>query len=280
MPSAPASSSWGQRVDSLFVMPFFAGLTLAGLLPVVGNLLRLRDEWLATLGFAHLATAGVLLGMALHLPPFAGALLGALTGAGVKHAGGGRSNSAYGLMILAGWSLTLMVAANTTLGDALAHALIDGQIYFAGPRELIVDVVVAIVSVAALRWMTPHLIVARLFPERERTHEPRAWRWHLGFDVLAATTIAAGTATFGLMAGFALVFVPPWIAYRLAADWRHAQWLAAGIGIAGYGGAFWVALSLDQPFGPMLGAVLVLCFVASALWRRPCASASDGSRPC
>ena len=267
-------------MDSLFTVPFFAGLTLAGLLPVVGNLLRLRDEWLATLGFAHLATAGVLLGMALHLPPFAGALLGALTGAGVKHAGGGRSNSAYGLMILAGWSLTLMVAANTTLGDALAHALIDGQLYFAGPRELIVDVVVAVVGVAALRGMTPHLIVARLFPDRERTHEPRAWRWHLGFDVLAATTIAAGTATFGLMAGFALVFVPPWIAFRLAADWRQAQWLAAGIGIAGYGGAFWVALSLDQPFGPTLGAVLVLCFVASAVWRRPRASLASGGGPC
>jgi zinc/manganese transport system permease protein len=262
------------------MMPFFAGLTLAALLPVVGNLLRLRDEWLATLGFAHLATAGVLLGMALHLPPFAGALLGALTGAGVKHAGGGRSNSAYGLMILAGWSLTLMVAANTTLGDALAHALIDGQLYFAGPRELIVDFVVAVVAVAALRGMTPRLIAARLFPERERTHEPRAWRWHLGFDLLPATTIAAGTATFGLMAGFALVFVPPWIAYRFAADWRHAQWLAAGIGIAGYAGAFWIALGLDQPFGPMLGAVLVLCFIASALWCRFSAAVPDGSGPC
>lgn len=262
------------------MMPFFAGLTLAGLLPVVGNLLRLRDEWLATLGFAHLATAGVLLGMALHLPPFAGALLGALTGAGVKHAGGGRSNSAYGLMILAGWSLTLMVAANTTLGDALAHALIDGQLYFVGPRELVVDFVVAVAAVAVLRGMTPRLIAARLFPERERTHEPRAWRWHLGFDLLAATTIAAGTATFGLMAGFALVFVPPWIAYRLAADWRHAQWLAAGIGVGCYAGAFWIALCLDQPFGPMLGAVLVLCFVASALWRRPSAAVPDGSRPC
>lgn len=267
-------------MDSLFVLPFFAGLALAGLLPVVGNLLRLRDEWLATLGFAHLATAGVLLGMAMHLPPFAGALLGAVTGAGVKHAGGGRSNSAYGLMILSGWSLTLLVAANTTLGDALAHALIDGQLYFAGPRELIVDLVVAIATVAALRPMTPRLIVARLFPERERTHEPRGWRWHLGFDLIAATAIAAGTATFGLMAGFALVFVPPWIAYRLAANWRHAQWLAAAIGTAGYVSAFLIALSLDQPFGPVLGAVLVLCFVASALWRRPIASGPDGSRPC
>ena len=122
-------------MDSLLTVPFFAGLTLAVLLPLVGNLLRLRDEWLATLGLAHLAAAGALLGMAAHLPAFVGALAGALAGAGAKQASGGRSNSAYGLMILAGWALTLLIAANTMLGDALAHALIDGQLYFAGWRE-------------------------------------------------------------------------------------------------------------------------------------------------
>ncbi|HRD98539.1 MAG TPA: metal ABC transporter permease [Rubrivivax sp.] len=267
-------------MGSLFALPFFAGLMLAALLPLVGQLLRLRDEWLATLGFAHLATFGVLLGTALHVPPFAGALAGALAGAGLKHAGGGRSNSAYGLMILAGWSLTLLVAANTTLGDALAHALIDGQIYFAGQRELAIDFVVTLAAWAALRWMSPRLIAARLFPARERTQAVRTWRWHLGFDVLVATCIAAGTATFGLMAAFALVFVPPWIAYRHASDWRHAQWWAAGTGIAAYGVAFGLALGLDQPFGPMLGAVLVAGFGASALWRRSSLNSPTGSQAC
>ncbi|MDP2195797.1 MAG: metal ABC transporter permease [Rhodocyclaceae bacterium] len=256
-------------MDSLFVVPFFAGLALALLLPLVGNLLRLRDEWLATLGLAHLAAAGALLGMALHLPTFVGALAGALTGAGTKQASGGRSNSAYGLMILAGWALTLLVAANTALGDALAHALIDGQLYFAGWREFVIDAVVLLMVLSALRWLTPHLIAARLFPERERANKLPAWRWHLGFDFLAATAIAAGTATFGLMASFALIFVPPWIAFRLAPDWRRAQWLAAGIGVAGYGAAFWLALALDQPFGPVLVTVLVLSYALSTLWRRP-----------
>jgi zinc/manganese transport system permease protein len=255
-------------MDSLFVVPFFAGLALALLLPLVGNLLRLRDEWLATLGLAHLATAGALLGMALHLPTFVGALAGALSGAGAKQASGGRSNSAYGLMILAGWALTLLVAANTTLGDALAHALIDGQLYFAGGSEVAIAAVVLFMALPALCWLTPRLIAARLFPERERANGLPAWRWHLGFDLLAATAIAAGTATFGLMASFALIFVPPWIAFRLAPDWRHARWLAAGIGFAGYGAAYWLALVFDQPFGPMLVGLLVLSFGISTLWCR------------
>lgn len=256
-------------MDSLFVVPFFAGLALALLLPQVGNLLRLRDEWLATLGLAHLAAAGALLGVALHLPTFVGALLGALSGAGVKQASGGRSNSAYGLMMLAGWALTLLAAANTTLGDALAHALIDGQLYFAGGLALAVDVLVLLIALPALRWLAPRLIAACLFPERERANGLPAWRWHLGFDFLAATAIAAGTATFGLMASFALIFVPPWIAFRLSANWRSAWWLAAGIGVAGYGVAFWLALVFDQPFGPVLVAVLVLSCGVATLKRRP-----------
>ncbi|MFN3883122.1 MAG: ATP-binding cassette domain-containing protein, partial [Rhodocyclaceae bacterium] len=103
----------GGDMSSLFVIPFFAGLLLASLLPLVGNLLRLRDEWLATLGLAHLAAAGALAGMALSWPASLGALAGAWVGAGAKQVVGGRSNSAYGLMILAGWAATLLVAANT-----------------------------------------------------------------------------------------------------------------------------------------------------------------------
>lgn len=269
MPSARASWHWSLPVDSLFTVPFFAGLTLALLLPLVGNLLRLRDEWLATLGLAHLATAGALLGMALHLPTFVGALAGALAGAGAKQASGGRSNSAYGLMILAGWALTLLVASNTALGEALAHAFVDGQLYFAGRREFVIGAAILLMALPALRWLTPRLIAARLFPERERANRLPAWRWHLGFDLLAASVIAAGTATLGLMASFALIFVPSWIAFRRGADWQHAQWLAAGIGVAGYGLAFVLALILDQPFGPVLAAVFVALSGFSGPGRRP-----------
>lgn len=255
-------------MTSLFVIPFFAGLLLAALLPLVGNLLRLRDEWLATLGLAHLATAGALAGMALSWPASLGALAGAWAGAGAKQVAGRRSNSAYGLMILAGWAATLLVAANTRLGESLAHALVDGQLYFAGWREFAVDLVVILVALPALRWLTPRLIAACFFPDRERANGLPAWRWHWGFDLLAATAIAAGTTTMGLMASFALIFVPPWIAYRLAADWRHAQWWATGLGVAGYLLAFWLAYALDQPFGPLLVAVFVLTFAVTASWCR------------
>jgi zinc transport system permease protein len=253
----------------LFALPFFAGLAVALLLPLLGNLLRLRDEWLATLGLAHLSAATALVGMAAGLPPIWGAPLGALAGAGLRHAAGGRGHSAYGLMILGGWSAGLLVAANTALGGALAHALADGQLYFAGWREFWFDAILLACALPALRWLTPRLVAARLLPEGELANRLPAWHWHLGFDLLTALTIAAATATVGLMAAFALVFVPPWLAFRHAPDWRAANRLATAIGAGAYALAFALALWLDQPYGPVLAAVLVIACGGLRTHRRP-----------
>ena len=51
--------------DPLFRVPFFTGLLLAGLLPLIGMYLRLRGEWLAALAFAQMASAGALVAMVI-----------------------------------------------------------------------------------------------------------------------------------------------------------------------------------------------------------------------
>ena len=60
--------NWEIFADPLFRLPFVAGLLIAAVLPVLGALLMLRDEWLAALGLAHLAAAGALLGLAVGAP--------------------------------------------------------------------------------------------------------------------------------------------------------------------------------------------------------------------
>jgi zinc/manganese transport system permease protein len=260
-------------MDDLFLIPFLAGLPLVLLLAWLGPLLRLRDEWLATLGLAHLAGAGGLAGLAAGLPTVLGAPLAALAGAWLKFRlagqGGGRhnlGNSLYAAMILLGWTATLLIAANTPLGDALAHALVDGQLYFAGQGELVVAWGLLGLGVAALPWLTPRLLRASLFPQHETANRLPAWRWHLGFDLLVALAVAVGTATLGLMGTFALVFLPAWVAFRRAGNWRRGTLLSLGLGLACYLAAFALALALDQPFGPVLVAVLGGAAVLAA-WR-------------
>jgi zinc transport system permease protein len=243
--------------DTLFAVPFLSGLLVAAALSAVGVLLRLRNEWLAALGFAHLAGASALIGLAMHVPAVLGATFGATVGAVFKAIGRFRGNSVYALMILAGWSTTLLVAANTALGSVIGHAMVEGQLYFAGLSHLLAAATLAVVTVAGLSWLMPIVIRNRFFPGHDAANRLPAWRWQLAFDLLTALGMAVATATVGLMAAFALVFIPPWLAFRRARNWRQALVISLSFATIGYVAAFLLALWLDQPFGPVLVALLL-----------------------
>lgn len=254
--------------DPLFTVPFFSGLLIAMVLSVVGVLLRLRDEWLAALGFAHLAGASALIGLAIHVPAVLGATFGAAAGALIKTLVGFRGNTVYALMILAGWSITLLIAANTALGTAIGQAMVEGQLYFAGNSHLIAAVLLGIVGGAGLYWLIPVIVRNRFFPGHDNANNTSAWRWHLAFDLLAALSMAVATATIGLMAAFALVFIPPWLAFHVAGNWKNTLLISLLIGTFGYMAAFFLALWLDQPFGPVLVALLLVISSVLHSWRR------------
>ena len=65
---------WQLVVDPLFRVPFLNGLLLAVSMPLLGAYVRLRDEWLASLGMAQVTAAGGVVGMLLGIHPIAGAL--------------------------------------------------------------------------------------------------------------------------------------------------------------------------------------------------------------
>ncbi|MCU0934825.1 MAG: metal ABC transporter permease [Gammaproteobacteria bacterium] len=245
-------------LDPLFRLPLFAGLLVAAVLPLLGTLLRLRDEWLAALGLAHLAAAGGLLAVAAGTPLVAGALAGGVLGAIGKGLLGARGNTAYGLMVLAGWSAALLVAASTPLGAAHGHALAEGQLYFARWPQVVAGALALAATLAAWRRLSARLVRTRLLPLHDRANGLPAWRWQLGFDLLVALALAAGTATVGLMAAFALAFVPPWAAFRVAPGWREAARVSVALGVGSYLAAFAWAAALDLPFGPVLVVALLL----------------------
>lgn len=243
--------------DPLFRLPLLAGLLLAALLPVMGALLMLRDEWLAALGLSHLAAASALLGSSLGLPTLIGGTAGALAGGALKTRFEARGNVAYAFMILIGWSATLLIGANTELGERLAHALVEGQLYFAGVSELAAALALTAAAIWILPRILPQLLRSRFFPRFEQANDLPSWRWHLAMDLLAAASLAIGTLTVGLMGTFALVLIPSWVAFRMAPSWRWTLIGAGLVGVVGYLVAFALALRLDQPFGPMLVVVLI-----------------------
>lgn len=244
--------------DQMFLLPFLNGLVLAALLPVVGAWVRLREEWLAALGLAQISAAGVVLGAIVTEPGALVALGAAAVAAAVKAFLGRAGNDTYAVMILLGWSAALLGASVTAHGDELGRALVQGQLYFTGRDQLVGMLALAVVAAGLLPWLSPRLLLGRFFPDHFRANGVPNPHHDVIFDVLAAVTLALAATAIGVMAAFALVFVPPWVAFRVASGWRKALAWSAGLGVAAYLIAFVAAIRLDQPFGPVLVAVLLV----------------------
>lgn len=244
----------------LFLIPFLTGLGLAILLPLLGCYLRLRDEWLAALAYSHVAAAGALLALVGGLAPAAGGIAAAaLAGAGKRlFAARLTGGAAYALLLLGGWSVAVLLAANQPQAERLGHALFDGQLYFSGREQLWLVALSVPVALVMLRLLSRHLLLAHTYPDFFRIRGLRAWPTQIGFDLLAALALALATMSLGVMGAFALVFIPPWLAFRRAKNWRGGLLSSLLIGLAAYLAAFAAALWLDQPFGPILAMMLVV----------------------
>lgn len=252
----------GAVFDPLFLVPFVNGLLLAVLLPVLGAYVRLRDEWLASLGVAQAAAAGVVIGSLFSSDVTVTALVAAALAATAKAAFGRGGNDLYAVMILLGWTAALIVAANTAHGDDLARALVQGQLYFTDHPHLHGLLAIGLAVGALLPWVSNRLLLGRFFPDHFRANGIARPHHDLVFDVLLAVALALAATTIGVMAAFALVFVPPWVTFRLAHGWQRTITWCGVLGVTAYGVSFAAAIVLDQPYGPVLvGALLVAGFL-------------------
>lgn len=243
--------------DPLFRLPFFTGLLLSLSLPALGIYLRLRDEWLAALGFAHLAAGGGVIGSVLGLSIMPAALI--LAGGGVMAQGLARrpGNDLYAAMILLGWAVMILGAASSHHAQVLGQALIDGQLYFTGLRQLVSAAVLAALCLFGLHVLSAPLLRTRLLPGQEQANGASPRRNGLLFNALVAAGVGLAALCMGVMSAFALVLIPAWVAYAIAPGWRASLVLATVIGAGAYLLAFAAALLLDAPFGPVFVVVLL-----------------------
>jgi zinc transport system permease protein len=256
--------------DSLFLAPFLNGLLLTILLALLGPYSRMRGEWLASLGIAQAAAAGLLLGAFVDGAATAGALLAAAVAAVAKTLLGRRSgNDGYAVMLLVGWSAALLLAANAARGEDLSRALLEGQLYFTGVSELVSIAVLLGFVVVTLGALSRSLLLGCLFPDRLVNDRRPAARYDLVFDVVVAISLARAATVVGVMAAFALVFIPAWVAFRFAGNWRATLAWSTVLGIAAYVGSFVIAILFDQPYGPVLVSTLLLAGAARLVIRRP-----------
>ncbi|HUG98405.1 MAG TPA: metal ABC transporter permease [Gammaproteobacteria bacterium] len=244
--------------DPLFRVPLATGLTLAVALPLLGACLRMREQWFSGLGVAQLAAAGGVIGALLHAPVILFALLGAALGGAARTLTGSTRNEHYAVMLLGGWAAVLLLSAWGHEAGLAADHLLNGQLYFTSLPHLLGAVGLLAALLLCGHWLARRLLITRLFPSHFKANRQPDWPHELCLEALLVGGVVLGISTMGVMATFAMMFIPPWIAFRLARGWMRAlllcALLGAGAGLAG----FIVALALDLPFGPALVGMLLL----------------------
>ncbi len=247
----------GLVFDPLFRLPLLTGLLLAIALPLLGAGLRLREQWLSGLGVAQVAAAGGVAATLLHAPVLLFALLAAGLAGLVRALLGQVRNEHYAVMLLVGWAAVLLLAMFGHHAESVAQTVLNGQLYFTGPAHAVAAGVLLLALALLGRWLSPQLLKARLFPHHFRANLRRAWPHELVFEALIVAVVALGIVTMGVMATFAMLFVPPWVSFRLARGWPAALTLCSLTGVVSYLIGFTVAISWDLPFGPTVVAALL-----------------------
>ncbi len=245
--------------DDLFLLPFLAGLGLAVMLPLLGNYLRLRDNGFAALAYSHLSAAGALLATLFAWAPALGGILMTSVFGAAQRGLGRRLGKAqvFPAGLLLGWAISILVTANFPLAERLGHALFDGQLYFASTFEAgMVGIWLVVVVYLLLRWSS-RLLLHHLYPDYFRLCGGGDWSVLLGFDLLVALSLSLATLVLGVMAAFALIFIPARIAAKRAGNWRQGVLFSLLISVLSFVAAFAGALYADQPFGPMLVLMLL-----------------------
>ena len=218
--------------SGIFLVPFLTGLAVALVLPVLGCYLRLRHEWLAALAYANVAAAGALAALVAGLPLAVGGVGTAVAAAAIKRAAAARlgQGAAFALFLIIGWAEAVLFAANMPMAERLGHALFDGQLYFTDSTHLALAVLSLAVVLPALARLSRRLLLAQIYPHHFRLRGLATWPVHLGFDLLVVVALAVATMSLGVMGAFALAFVPAWVAFARAPDWRRGLAFALATG--------------------------------------------------
>ncbi len=244
--------------DPLFRIPFLVGLLLAAGLSLVGTLLRLRNEWLAALGLAQIAAAGGMVAAFLHGPAWVGAFGTAGIAMVVRSTLPKVGNNHYAIMIILGWSATLLLGAFMDHGRVIGESLLLGQLYFTRMPHLIGAAIWLVLALACFPWLASRALTARFFPDYHAANRQRVWPYRLVLALMTVMAAVFGTISIGAFPSFALLFVPSWVGFVLVDGWARSVVVSVLIGVVAYMIAFVVALLLDLPFGPVCTACLVM----------------------
>jgi zinc transport system permease protein len=260
---------------------FVAGTIAAIICPTIGVFLVPRRLSLIVDSLAHVALAGVALGLFLGVSPILGALAVTLASAVAieRLRAGGRlqGDAALAVFLSGGFALAVVLISLARGFNADLFAILFGSILTVSPSDVWLILALGLVVGGTMVRFYPQLLAVTLNEELARTSGIRVGALNLGLTLLTALTTVVAMRIVGVLLVSALVVIPALTGFALGRSFRQAFGLAIVASLVAVAVGLVAAFHLGLAAGGAIVLAALGLFALAGLLRRSAPDRTGGA---
>jgi zinc transport system permease protein len=249
-----------------------AGAVTALVCPVMGVFLIPRRLSLIADTLAHVALAGVALGLFLGVSPFVGAtgvtLLGAILIERLRARGGLRGDAALAVFLSGGFALAVVLIGLARGFNADLFAVLFGSILTVSWEDVGLILALGAVVGIAVGASYRQLFAITFHEELAHTSGVRVGALNLMLTMLTALTTVVAMRMVGVLLVSAMIVIPTLTGFTLGRSFRQATALAVGTALLAVGIGLVAAYHLRLAAGGTIVLAALLLLGSAAAGRR------------
>src|SRR5262245_49472717 len=215
---------------------FAVGIVTALVCPAIGVFLIPRRLSLIADTLAHVALAGVALGLLLGVSPVLGALV--VTGAGaigierLRARGSLQGDASLAVFLSGGFAVAVVLISLARGFNADLFAILFGSILTVSPTDVLVVGILGVTVAAALGLYSRQLLAITLNEDLARTSGIPVAALNLMLTALTALTTVVSMRMVGVLLVSAMIVIPTLTGFAAARSFRHATAIAIAAALA------------------------------------------------
>jgi zinc transport system permease protein len=251
---------------------FAAGVVTALICPAIGVFLIPRRLSLIADTLAHVALAGVALGLVLGISPVVGALVVVLAGAvgmeRLRARGALQGDAALAVFLSGGFALAVVLISLARGFNADLFAILFGSILTVTPGDVWLILALGATVTVAIGAFYRQLLAITLNEDLARTSGVPVGALNLLLTVLTALTTVVAMRMVGVLLVSAMIVIPTLAGFALGRSFHTATAIAVGIALLSVISGLIAAYYLRLAAGGAVVLVALLIFAAVSLARR------------
>jgi len=251
---------------------FAAGAVMAVVCPLIGVFLVPRRLSLIADTLAHVALAGVALGLLVGASPVLGALVVTVAGAlgmeRLRSRGALQGDAALAVFLSGGFALAVVLISLARGFNADLFAILFGSILTISPADVWLILALGAVVVTTILLSYRQLFAITLHEDLARTSGVPVTALNLMLTVLTALTTVVAMRMVGVLLVSAMIVIPTLTGFALGRSFRRATAVAIVMALASVGIGLTAAYYLSLAAGGAVVLTALLLFALASLARR------------